>query len=90
MRKKKLTRQLVMVEWGDAWVHGAWDDEASSKSKAKPVTVFTVGWLLRKDSKGVLVAAQIADGTQLANQSFIPKGMIRSIRVLRQGTLRQR
>ena len=78
-----------MIEWGDAWVHSHWDDEDASKNKARPVSVFTVGWLLKKDSKGVLVAAQIADGSQIANQSFIPRGMIRSIKVLKQGELRQ-
>lgn len=90
MNKKPVVRQLVLVEWGDAWVHSVWDDETSSKTKARPVSVFTVGWLLKKDRRGVLVAAQIADGSQIANQSFIPRGMIKSMRVLKQGTLRQK
>jgi hypothetical protein len=84
---RKHVRKLILVRWGDAWVHGAWDDETPSTKKAKPVIVHTVGWLIKQDKTGVLVAAQIADGAQLANQSFIPKGMIKDITVLSRGNL---
>lgn len=86
-KRRVRTRQLVVIEWGDAWVHGPWDDHESSKAKAKPVIVYTVGWMIKKDAKGVLVAAQIAGDTQFANQSFIPRGMIRSVTVLKRGAL---
>lgn len=90
MKKKttrKRKRQLVVIEWGDAWVHGPWDDKASADAKARPVIVYTVGWMMKKDRTGVLVAAQIAGSDQFANQSFIPRGMIRSVTVIKRGEL---
>lgn len=86
-KPRKRTRQLVVIEWGDAWVHGPWDDKDSSAAKARPVVVYTVGWMMKKDKTGVLVAAQIAGDNQFANQSFIPRGMIRSVTVIKRGEL---
>jgi hypothetical protein len=80
-------RNLVLVRWGDAWVHGAWDDESNSAGKATPVIVHTVGWVISDTPDGILVAAQIAGIDQLANQSFIPRGMIHDVTTIKRGEL---
>lgn len=68
-------------------MHGAWDDESNSAGKATPVIVHTVGWVISDTPDGILVAAQIAGLDQLANQSFIPRGMIVDITTLKRGEL---
>lgn len=86
-RPKKLVRKLVLIRWNDAWVHGAWDDESESTKRAQPIIVHTVGWVISDAPDGLLVAAQIAGIDQLANQSFIPRGMIRDVTTLKRGEL---
>lgn len=68
-------------------MHGAWDDESLSAPRAKAIIVHTVGWLIADTPDGLLVAAQIAGLDQLANQSFIPRGMIRDVTTLKRGEL---
>lgn len=68
-------------------MHGAWDDEGQSAKRAEAIIVHTVGWVIKDSEEGLLVAAQIAGADQLANQSFIPRGMIRDVTTLKRGEL---
>lgn len=70
---------LVVIEWDDAWVKA---DEAIVLSDVsathKPLTVTTIGWLLREDDAGVSVANEIYDETY-RGRTFIPKAMVRKL-----------
>ena len=78
-------RKLVIVEWGDAWSGAAWENEKDIDSTPVPVT--SVGWLIKRDNKGVYLAATIEgdklEGPNIGNRKFVPKGMIKSVREVR-------
>lgn len=67
--------RLVMVTWHDA--HGGLDCDLARDHK--PVTMKTVGWLLKRDESGVMVAAEhyVEDGAvRYRDYTFIPAGMV--------------
>ncbi len=72
--------KLITVTWGDAWGNAGW----SRSVNMEPVMVESTGYLLHRNKKGILLAQGISedDGAALG-VGFIPKGMIKKVKVLR-------
>lgn len=75
---------LVIVEWNDACSNGGWRLATDAIREHKPVAVVTVGWLLRRTLRSVLVAQsyQPADD-RVTDTIAIPNGMVRRVRTVR-------
>ena len=79
---------LVCVEWDDAYVTTQWvDPEELEETHA---WTLTVGWLLSDTSTQLVLTAAIASpdsdvSNHMAARITLPRGMVRSIRVLREG-----
>lgn len=76
-------RQLVVIEWLDAWQ----DQENFSTahgilSTHEPMPVQTIGWLIHEDHIGVSVANEQStqDGHDVfRGRTFIPRAMIKTV-----------
>lgn len=73
---------LAQVMWDDAHGSATVQYEAHEIPHA-PVVITTYGLLLRDDTAGITVAGEfVADGTFRA-VTFIPRGMVRKVTLLR-------
>lgn len=78
-----MQRQLVIVEWLDAWQDQ--DNFATAHgitSTHAPMPVQTIGWLIHDDEVGVSVAneASTEDGSDVfRGRTFVPRAMIKSV-----------
>lgn len=76
MRSSKF--KPVLVTWHDAWESQS--DVEPDKIRHEPKVQYTVGFLIRKDKRGVTLATEYGDDDlELRTTNFIPKGMIVSI-----------
>lgn len=72
---------LVSVIWDDAEVGSGWE----AAEDPKEALVLTVGFLVKKTRKHVIIAGSITTGEHNTNQRIqIPKGMIKSIEVIKE------
>jgi len=71
--------KLVLIEWIDAYHLDAWQFGAAPKADFDPC--WTVGFLMDETKQGVIVAQTWFD-QDCANLIAIPKGMIKTIKVL--------
>lgn len=71
----KLRHDLMLITWDDAAeLNLGWQDE--SEVEAKPMLVRTVGFLIRKTTKHVIVASTVGDLVHCHAQFQIPRKMI--------------
>lgn len=77
---KKL--QLAIVIWGDAWGSNSWEGMAELIKGAAPLQVTSVGYVLTANKEGVLLAASVTERGSSPLNTFIPRGMIKSIKKL--------
>ncbi len=77
----KQIRELVVIEWGDAWSGSTWtDSDRQTDAECQPVHIFSVGWIHRQNKKGIYLAARIdPDGDAIGNRCFIPRSCITKI-----------
>jgi len=70
---------LVVCEWLDAWVRGEESMTlADVAAKHKPELITTIGWLLREDAEGIMLANEFyADAYR--GCTFVPRAMVKSI-----------
>jgi hypothetical protein len=79
----KNKRQLVVVDWLDAWQDQ--DNFATAHGIAsthEPMPVQTIGWLIQDDNVGVSVANEQStqDGHDVfRGRTFVPRAMIKSV-----------
>ncbi len=74
---------LVAVTWDDAEVDAGWD----KVGEPKEALVLTVGFLVKKTRKHLVIAASVTTGEHNTNQRIqIPRGMLVSMETLRKGT----
>ncbi len=67
-------KKLVLVEWADAIEHA---DGGPDAPLHEPAIQYLVGFLLKKNRKGVSVASEMnGDGTGWRGENFIPRGMV--------------
>lgn len=80
----ELLPELVVVTWEDAKEEGdaAWND-ADAIPDYEPLLCYTTGWLLHQDARGVILTGTLQENCT-ARCDQIPRGMIRSITVLRE------
>lgn len=73
--------KLVLIEWEDAQHEFGWLD-AFPKDDPDHVMCQTVGWLMVKTKKHVVVAQTISGDDGIAQTLQIPMGMVHSIKPL--------
>lgn len=83
MTARRLKRPAVAVWWGDAYIVEEQFEEDDCPNE--PAVQVTVGFLVKRDKKGVTLAMEYADDEpeQLRTRAFIPAGMIRRVQRLR-------
>jgi hypothetical protein len=79
--------KLVLIEWEDAAHEFGWLDEFPADNPA-PHICHTVGWMMVKTRKHVVVAQTISGEDALAQTLQIPMGMVNSITPLVSGAQR--
>ena len=74
---------LVVVKWGDAWVKAG--AHKVKRLKVAPYTTYTVGFLVKEGEEGVWLSAEYwpDEPGNASYPTFIPRGMIYSIRSIR-------
>ena len=81
MKLEESPFDLVCVTWDDAEVDSGWDKVAEPKE----ALVLTVGFMMKKTKKHIVIAASITAGEYNTNQRIqIPMGMVKKIDVLKE------
>jgi hypothetical protein len=75
--------KLVEVTWGDAWTSNSGWKDAKELPEHRPLICKTVGYLIKKDKHGVMLAGTYTEGDGYNAIQFRPMGMVQSIRVLK-------
>ena len=70
---------IVLVEWDDAHMEGWWIDGAPQAPT--PTLVRSVGYLTHKTRQHIVLVQSLSDG-QHGNRLQIPRGMVRSMKLL--------
>lgn len=76
---------LVEVVWLDAVTHNAWVDLNELMEKVSPSLTMTVAFLMKEDAEAYYMASTYHEGESNA-QITVPKGMVKSFRVLKKPT----
>jgi len=83
----KIPFPLVLIEWEDHWGDGKW--VSPDKMEMKPELCLTVGWLVKEDEKGVMLASCIdpkdPETGAMGSTQYVVKSCIVSQKVLRKG-----
>jgi len=79
-QKRRNPLPVVVVTWVDAHDNPAHIDSDQVDEEHKPNLVHSVGWLLKKDKKGVTIARCYDDEKESDASLFVPTGMIQSVR----------
>ena len=72
---------LVLIEWDDAtqpshgWV-------APDDIDPTPALCQSVGWIVHRDDRAIILAATQCDGGEVMGAMCIPRGTVRSVKVL--------
>lgn len=89
--KNKKYNELVLVMWADAWSKDAWcDRETAETSTVGGEPCINVGWVVRHDKEGIMLAGSMSvNDRTIGNLMFIPKGMIKSVKRLKNGDVKR-
>lgn len=79
--KRKLIHPIVKVYWDDACGQRRW--LPVREARHEPVETITVGYMLKKTTVGITVAATLNDQGDCNDVCFVPRGMISKIEVIR-------
>lgn len=83
MKRLVAPRPVVDVYWEDAF-SGCGNWTQIEGAELPQCMTHTCGYLIRSDKRGVLVAQSVsADGERMADTTFVPRGMVRSLSVIR-------
>lgn len=82
MGRSTVAKQLVLIEWDDAWQDS--DNFATAHgitATHKPLVVQTLGWVIQDDEVGISVVNEQSneDGETYRGRTFIPRAMIRKV-----------
>lgn len=75
-------RRLLLVKWDDVSSYGGWIDVGEAKN-CRPYQAKMVGWELFRDKKNLIIATGFSED-ECNGRRVIPRGCIRSIRVLKE------
>ncbi len=82
--RKQLTRYpIVDVQWDDAWGSEDKNGTKSKPDKCEPWLKRTVGFLVKRNKKGVLVSQELNEDGAYEYNTFVPKGAITKMRTLK-------
>lgn len=77
------TPTLVLVVWSDAWAEsGDSTSVTEAHEKHRPMTMQTVGWVLREDESGISIFNErcLDQGEEVyRSRTFIPRAMVKSV-----------
>ncbi len=77
---------LVHVTWLDAVTDHGWTDTEDDDEALEPSEIQSIGYLLREDAKGLVLAATCAKNAHEAAQFIaIPRGMLKGVRKVKLG-----
>ena len=77
----KLRHDLVLITWDDAAeLNLGWMDEA--EVEARPMVVRTVGFVIRKTRRHIIVASTIGDHAHCHAQFQIPRQMVQTMQTI--------
>ena len=80
---------IILVRWHDTTGRGRWVDRPEAK-KDKALSINTVGYYLNEDKQVVRLHSQSCDeDKQVSDTHVLPKGMIKSISVIKRGKRRK-
>lgn len=79
--KNKTGLKAVIVTWGDAWSQSGWS--VGEPPSSDSVECQTIGFLKSRTKKGVMVYGRMAEDGCPGLLSFIPAGMVKSVKVLK-------
>lgn len=82
MKRPKQIYPMVEVLWDDATELKGWKEE-HEEEELKHCPILSVGFLVKKTRSHVVIAQDISDDRMRNGRSQIPRGMVKSIRVLR-------
>lgn len=70
----------VLVRWVDSTTAGGWNAAVTVASTAKPTSIVSVGYLLEKTNKRVVLGQSLCEGTQeVCNLLTIPRFAVTAI-----------
>ena len=73
-------KEVVQVEWSDAFVHGGWVDAPIARNPGLKI-VFSVGYLLEITRENVkLFMSQSEDDIEIGMLKVVPRSLVREIR----------
>jgi len=70
---------LIAVSWADAHSPAATDVIDATQLTDDlhgTMTIVTVGWELRSDTKGIMLAGEFCGGTEFRGLTFIPRALV--------------
>lgn len=72
---------IAIVTWGDAVTY----EDGDTEPRHEPVVNITIGWLLKRDKRGVTVCSEYEkdDPTTWRDEYHIPGGMIQRVQIVR-------
>ena len=74
--------KLVLVKWEDAGSRSKWTDKNAEEMNL--IICRSVGYLLKKTAKKVIIYATRNDQNDIGDQTCIPRGCVKSIRNIRE------
>jgi hypothetical protein len=87
MKKQKFKYDLIACLWDDAHSDSAWKE--LSEVKLEECIVVTVGFLINEDADRILIAdSYVAEKDHIlciSGTTQVPRGMIKSLEVIRKG-----
>lgn len=73
------TKRVVQVEWEDSACTRGWNVRQDYES----FSISSIGYLVAKDKKGIVVSTSVSETGNVDNQLHIPKSAIRKFKYLR-------
>ena len=78
----KLLYPIVLVIWDDATELKDWKEE-HEEEETKPCLIRSVGYLVKKTRKHIVIAQDLSYDRMRNGRSQIPRGMVKQITVLK-------
>jgi hypothetical protein len=75
-----MKHELVMISWKDITSWNGWNSDIVEQGKDEPLEFKTVGFLLTKNRKKVVISDSIPD---IGNLTVFPAGCVTNIEILK-------
>lgn len=71
-------KQLVVVEWEDAYNSVGWKSGLDAINEHRPAIVHSAGYVVRHDKSGIILGHGLSE-EEVLGRTFVPAGMVRKI-----------